>query len=657
MPTLEDIATAGFGALDTVFAGLAGDTAPTEESLTAARNRAGDVLANALDLALAPDDTGTRSGVGYRSCATEPTSWNPETRTCRATILSANPVVRRDGIGMFHEVLDPMQVNPDDVVGLPVVDNHAAASVSKTLGRVTGAGRSSDGSIWADLQISASEPAVGQKIAEGIISGVSVGYDVPRWTERNTAGVRTRVSAALKLNEVSLTAMPADTSCFIRSKEVPLHTNTAAPPTDTSANTSYDRVAVNGQIRSLVKTAGLGAEVADTLIDTGADIETAKGRILDSMLSRSAGRSVAAVQVISDNDSPETVIDRMGTAFAARATERLPEQHRVAMPENCRSYAGRTMLSLAAELADRRGNSIGRYVDPNTMYTRAMTTSDFPNLLANVAHKVLLPAYQNAQPTYRRFFARRDLADYRATSLTRLGDFPVPLAVGENGEYKEGSISDSGQTAQLAHYGRVITLSRQSIVNDDLNGFADLPSKAAIRCADWENAVAWAHIVSNPALADGYSLFDATHHGNAAASGGAISVTTIGAGEAAMMKQTSLDGLKLNLRPEVLAVSPDKLTIARQFVTSITPHQTSDVNPFVGQITVVGDANLSGNAWYLFAEPTALETFNYGYLQGQTGPTITPEQGFDVAGMRLRLAIDFYVQAIDYRGAYLNSGA
>jgi hypothetical protein len=36
----------------------------------------------------------------------------------------------------------------------------------------------------------------------------------------------------------------------------------------------------------------------------------------------------------------------------------------------------------------------------------------------------------------------------------------------------------------------------------------------------------------------------------------AISVATVGAGESAMMKQTSLDGLKLNLRPTMLAVSP-----------------------------------------------------------------------------------------------------
>jgi hypothetical protein len=82
----------------------------------------------------------------------------------------------------------------------------------------------------------------------------------------------------------------------------------------------------------------------------------------------------------------------------------------------------------------------------------------------------------------------------------------------------------------------------------------------------------------------------------------------------------------------------------------------ADVNPYAGTITAIGDANLSGTGWYLFADPTAVETFNYGYLQGVAGPQITPEPGLDVAGMRLRLTIDFYVQAIDYRGAYYNPG-
>ncbi len=407
----------------------------------------------------------------------------------------------------------------------------------------------------------------------------------------------------------------------------------------------------------MCRTAGLDTAAADGLIDRGASLEEARNAVFEAMLQRSAGRPLAAVQILSDHDDPTTVIDRMAVAFAHRATQHLPEAHRVALPDAARSYCGRSLLSLAAELADRRGAPIGRYADPSELYQRALTTSDFPNLLANTANKTLLPAYQAATPSYRRFFARRDFRDFKPASFLRVGDFPVPLAVGENGEYKHGAISDSGESITLGEYGRVVMFSRKALINDDLGAFADLPTKAALRVADWENSVAWALVVSNPVLSDGKTLFHAGH-GNLAGSGDLIAIATVGAGEAAMMVQTSLDGLKLNLHPAVLATSPTKFTTARQFVAvNVAPTQFANVNPYQGKLDVVGDANLSGNGWYLFAEPTALETFVYGYLQGQSGPVITPEPGFDVAGVKVKLTIDFAVGAVDYRGAYYNPGA
>ncbi len=557
------------------------------------------------------------------------------------------------------EELDVAGADLSAFAGRPALRQHRA-TVEDAVG-VVEVPRIEGGQIVARVRFDNSPEADGLigKIEVGSVRGVSVGYVVHRWQPAGTRnGLPVFRAVAWTPHELSFAPVPVDPGATVRAQGGSMDTTTTTPPAITPpAHDSATRATINGQIRAMCQTTGLGTTVSDGLIDRGASLEDARAVIFDAMLTRSAGRPLAAIQVLADHDEPGAIIDRMGTAFAVRATERLPERHRVAMSDAARPFADRSLLDLAAELADRRGSPIGqRQLAPSVLYTRAMTTGDFPALLANVANKVLLPAYQNAAPTYRRFFARRDLRDYKPASLVRIGDFPVPLALGENAEYKEGAISDSGQTAQLAHYGRIISLSRQALINDDLNGFANLPNKAALRVADWENSVAWAMITSNPTLADGFNLFDASHHGNQAAGGAPISVATVGAGESAMMKQVSLDGLKLNLRPTVLAVSPDSLTVARQFVTQITPHQMADVNPFAGTIDALGDANLSGPGWYLFSDATALESFNYGYLQGAAGPQITPEPGFDVAGMRLRLSIDFYVQAVDFRGAYFNPG-
>lgn len=613
--------------------------------------------------------------------ATTPTTLDRTARTVQVVALSGlapavRPAPAPDGSrSAWIEELDAAGADLSRFRGGPALKDHRNVT-DAAVGTVAEAHVDGD-RIAAIVRFDGSATAndLMAKVEAGSVRGVSLGYAVHRWQpagKRN--GLPVFRAVAWAPHELSFTPVPLDAGATVRSQggimdetTTAVPADTAAPITETGADTATrsadagtmgNRAGVNGQIRTMVRAAGLDIATADRLIDEGADLDRARSAVFDAMLTRSANRPLAAVQVLQDHDDPAAVVDRMATAYAARATAHLPAAHRVQMPDHARAYAGRSLLSLAAELADRRGAPIGtRHLSPSELYQRALTTGDFPVLLANAANKTLLPAYQAAAPTYRRFFARRDFRDFKPASFARVGDFPVPLAVGENGEYKHGVISESGETVTLGEYGRIVMFSRKALINDDLGAFADLPTKAALRIADWENSVAWALVVSNPVLSDGKTLFLADH-GNLAGSGGAIGIDTVGAGEAAMMKQTSLDGLKLNLHPAVLVTGPDKYTLARQFVSAnVAPAQFSNVNPFAGKLEALGDANLPGNGWYLFAEPAALETFIYGYLQGQSGPVITPEPGFDVAGVKVKLTIDFAAGAVDYRGAYKNAGA
>ncbi|WP_114858434.1 prohead protease/major capsid protein fusion protein [Azospirillum brasilense] len=609
--------------------------------------------------------------------ATTPTTLNREARTVEVVALSGpapavRPAPAPDGTrSAWVEELDAAGADLSRFRGGPALKDHRNTT-DAAVGTVAVAQIDGD-RIAATVRFDTSATAEDliAKVEAGSVRGVSLGYSVQRWQRAGKRdGLPVFRAIAWAPHELSFTPVPVDAGATVRSAGGSMDDDTtteadatAEATTDIStraADTSAtaNRAGINGQIRTMVRAAGLDVATADRLIDDGADLDRARAAVFDAMLARSGTRPLAAVQVLHDHDDPGNVVDRMATAFAARATAHLPEAHRVQMPEQARSYAGRSLLDLAAELADRRGNPIGtRHLSPADLYQRAMTTGDFPVLLANAANKTLLPAYQAAAPTYRRFFARRDFRDFKPASFARVGDFPVPLAVGENGEYKHGAISESGESVTLGEYGRVVMFSRKALINDDLSAFADLPTKAALRCADWENSVAWALVVSNPVLSDGKALFHASH-GNLAASGAAIDLGTVSAGEAAMMKQTSLDGLKLNLKPSVLATGPDQFTAARQFVsTAVAPTTAAAVNPLAGKLEPVGDANLPGPGWYMMAEPSALETFIYGYLQGQSGPVITPEPGFDVAGVKVKLTIDFAVGAVDYRGAYYNPGA
>jgi hypothetical protein len=138
-----------------------------------------------------------------------------------------------------------------------------------------------------------------------------------------------------------------------------------------------------------------------------------------------------------------------------------------------------------------------------------------------------------------------------------------------------------------------------------------------------------------------------------------INIASVGAGRSAMMKQTSLDGLKINLTPWLLLTSPDTLTVAEQLMTQITPALiTSAVPELLKRLTPVGDANItSATAWYLFADVGVAPCFVYGYLEGFEGPRLSTEQQFSHQGMRVKLEHDFGVAGIDYRGGYRNPGA
>lgn len=457
--------------------------------------------------------------------ATTSTTLDREARTVDVVALSGlapavRPAPAPDGSRTaWVEELDAAGADLSRFRGGPALKDHRN-STDAAVGIVATAQTEGD-RITATVRFDTSAAAdelIG-KIEAGSVRGVSLGYSIQRWQPAGTRdGLPVFRATAWAPHELSFTPVPVDAGATVRSQggtmddednndtqtedraddqggstdftpcdacstpggcrklggcvkdaDSAAQSDTGDSATDTSDDSTGTRAKVNRQIRGMCRSAGLGATVADRLIDSGADLNRARAEVFDAMLSRSGGRPLAAVQVLHDHDDPHAVIDRMATAYAARATAHLPPAHRVKMPDAARAYAGRSLLDLAAELAGRRGTPIGnRHLSAAELYQRALTTSDFPVLLANTANKTLLPAYQAAEPTYRRFFARRDFRDFKPASFARVGDFPVPMAVGENGEYKHGAISESGETVTLGEYGRVVMFSRKTLINDDL---------------------------------------------------------------------------------------------------------------------------------------------------------------------------------------------
>ncbi|HRO60319.1 MAG TPA: peptidase U35, partial [Burkholderiaceae bacterium] len=68
------------------------------------------------------------------------------------------------------------------------------------------------------------------------------------------------------------------------------------------------------------------------------------------------------------------------------------------------------------------------------------------------------------------------------------------------------------------------------------------------------------------------------------------------------------------------------------------------------------DAN-SVTAWYGAADPAAIDTVEYAYLEGEEGLYTEQRMGFDVDGIEIKGRLDFAAKAIDHRGLFRNAGA
>lgn len=250
------------------------------------------------------------------------------------------------------------------------------------------------------------------------------------------------------------------------------------------------------------------------------------------------------------------------------------------------------------------------------------------------------------------------MPDFREVTRVALGDISALEKVSEHGEYKYGSLGEEGAPIKVAKFGKIIAITWESIVNDDLAALTRIPQALGAAAAQTESDVVWDLLLGNPNFVDGTAVFHAAH-GNLAGSAGAINTTTLAAARAAMRKQKSKAGHYLNLGPQYLVVGPDKELEAFQFTSSqYVPAKNADINDSRNtSLQVIVDARITGNQWYLYAAPGMVDTFEYAYLEGEQGVFTETREGFEVDGMEIKARLVFGAAWIDYRGAYKNAGA
>ncbi len=483
-----------------------------------------------------------------------------------------------------------------------------------------------------------------------------------------------------EVEDIDRTEREASASATLIERAVADPAEPAAPvkpePNDHDRGREAERVRVQG-ILTACRQARLPQSFADDLIKSGAELVDAQTVVLDEIGKRdgmAAGPrpgSGPSYDARVGEDPLVHVRDGIENALLHRVRPKTgADEKGFELSDKGRNYRGMTLLRIAEVYLNQIGvrtTSLGKmkiagYALGLEQRAPGMhTTSDFANLLADVANKTLRAAYAEAPQTWIPLARRTTLPDFKPVKRLQLGEAPALLEVGEHGEFTFGTIGEGKEQFQLVTYGRRFAITRKALVNDDTDAFARVPTLFGRSARNLESDTVWSQITANAAMGDGVALFHATH-GNLAGAGAVISVTTIGAGRAAMRVQKGIDAVTLlNITPKYLVTPAAIETTADQFVsTALLAQQTSNINPFAGRLQVIAEPRLDANsatAWYLAASPDQIDMVEYAYLEGEEGPMVESRVGWEVDGLEIKCREDFAAKVIDYRGLYKNPGA
>lgn len=671
-----------------------------------------------------PDTTQERRDLPMqvRQATVEPATYSEADNTVEVRWTTGARVQRMDWWTgeRYEEELDVSADSVDmarfEAGTVQVLDGHRTnGGVGSILGVATrGWIEGGEGRATIKLSQDPAKAGVVADIRAGVIRAISFGYSVQRYDvikpDARTDGGKQPLYRAMRWTpqEISFVTVPADANASTRSAtsdSQPPHgspceftradaapsqeqsmpdqadTTSAAPAASADASRAaapaVDAAAIAqraADITELCTRHGL-PQLAAGLIRGGKDIDQARAAVLDELALRDAAqgghRNVSGITTVADEQT--TQLRGMEEALLHKVGGN------VTLTDNGRRFRGFSMLELGREYLQARGVDT-RGMDRLRLATEMLmfrtpgmhTTSDFASLLGNVMNKRLRGSYDENPGSYQRWARRAPNApDFKAQSVVALSGAPDLLQTNEAGEFRYGTMRDGATSYSVVTYGRIVPLSRQAIVNDDLRGFDRLISAFGAAARRLENRTVYSILTANAAIGlDGVALFSGVG-GNRlqtnvqTGAGSALQLSSLNTGRQQMRVMRGLNSEELNVTPSHLIVPAALEHTAYQFTSSAyVPALTTSINEFrQGGRTALEpvvepllDAT-STTQWYLAASNSQIDTIEYCYLDGAEGPVIESDVGFEVDGVSYKCRLDFGAAAIDFRGLQRAAGA
>lgn len=524
-----------------------------------------------------------------------------------------------------------------------------------------------------------------QKVQSGTLQGVSVGYSIKRYEvldEKDSVssngrfkGPNTYVVTDWEPLEISIVAVPADPTVGVGRSAEEIHTSIDTQEDNTRMDHEEKTLEVQEVKSTLVETGLTQADLqkameqerkrtseitalfrdfdvegADEAIVMGVSVDEARAMVMDQLRARNKGVSVTMGEAESDKfraAAQDAVLMAAGIPVADAAP-------------GANELRGHSLVELARESLQREGLQ-ANFGDNMELARQAInSTSTFPAIMSNLANKSVMTGFNEAETTFQIWAGKGSNRDFKEAARVALSEAGNLELVPEGGQFQQDFLGEASARTKVATYGKLFSLTRQAIINDDLGLFSKIATKYGSAAKRLVNKMVYAQLTGNVKMQDGVALFD-NKHGNVAGTGEALSVKAIAKAITAMRRQKGITGeATLNITPKYLVVPPELEMTAYQIVNStaaVDGANSGVVNPYKGRFVVVADAELTDpDAWYLVADASQHDTIEVTYLNGVETPRLETRQGFDVDGIEYKVAFDCGVSALDFRGVFKNAG-
>lgn len=466
-----------------------------------------------------------------------------------------------------------------------------------------------------------------------------------------TSGVTTMPTA----QNPAATAAPAAGAASNDELQVQMHANLRARNDD-----------IRTSLEPSMHVAGVRELYESALLDPQMSVDTVKTKALVLLGAQAQPAGGGGVRAEAGADQVEKTREQAVQYLMARAGQLRGDDDRKARQGN--PFMGRSLVGIAEHCLMASGRNIGG-MNRDQIISMAInsSTSDFSNILENTMHKLLINAYNQTEQTWRRFCRPGTLSDFRPHNRYYMGSFSDLKGLNENGEYENGTLGDAEKEQITGKTkGRILNLSREILINDDMGVFTDMAVKLGQAAARTIEKDVYAMFALNsgagPTMVDGHPMFHSAHF-NIASVGGAPSMATVDSSRILMAQQLDPSGNDyLSIRPSIW-LGPLALGSTAKLVNDarFDPDSSGKFerpNTVRGLFTdVVDTPRLSGTPWYMFADPSIEPVFEVGFLDGIQAPQLVVEDSFKSNGRAWRVALDYGTAGIGFRGAVQNPGA